>query len=26
VVQVGTYQELSSQPGFFAEFARRQLA
>jgi ATP-binding cassette subfamily C protein len=26
ILQVGTYQELSSQPGFFAEFARRQLA
>ncbi|MBT9583929.1 NHLP bacteriocin export ABC transporter permease/ATPase subunit, partial [bacterium] len=26
IIQVGTYQELSSQPGFFAEFARRQLA
>jgi len=26
VIQVGNYEELSAQPGFFAEFARRQLA
>lgn len=26
IVQVGTFEELASQPGFFAEFARRQLA
>ena len=26
VAQVGTYDELVSQPGFFAEFCRRQLA
>ena len=26
VVQVGSYDELSTQPGFFAEFAHRQLA
>ena len=25
VEQVGTFEELSSQPGFFAEFARRQM-
>lgn len=26
IVQVGTFEELADQPGFFAEFARRQLA
>jgi NHLM bacteriocin system ABC transporter ATP-binding protein len=26
IIQVGNYEELSTQPGFFAEFARRQLA